>query len=78
MSDDGHVTGGRPPPHPSGASAQPPSSFRAGLTRGEDVVDVVTWAGSVPTASGVAPRVRLGSRWFNLLWLLPMRMSRVS
>ena len=31
-----------------------------------------TWAGSVPAAHGVAPKVRMGkSRWFNLLWLLP-------
>lgn len=32
----------------------------------------MTWAGSVPTAGGVTPRVRLGRRWFNLLWLLPL------
>jgi methionine sulfoxide reductase catalytic subunit len=59
-------------PHPSGASARPLSSFRAGLSRGEDIVDVETWAGSVPAASGVAPRLRLGSKWFNLLWLMPI------
>lgn len=47
-------------------------SLRPELSRGEDVVDVATWAGSVPSAVGVAPRVRLGSRWFNLLWLLPI------
>ncbi|MEO9221665.1 MAG: molybdopterin-dependent oxidoreductase, partial [Mycobacteriaceae bacterium] len=50
-----------------------PRDFRTQLTRGEDVIDVSTWAGSVPEASGVAPRVRIGhSRWFNLLWLLPI------
>jgi methionine sulfoxide reductase catalytic subunit len=48
------------------------TDLRFGLTRGDDVVDVATWAGSVPAATGVAPRVRLGSRWFNLLWLLPL------
>jgi methionine sulfoxide reductase catalytic subunit len=47
-------------------------NLRAALTRGEDTVDVATWAGSVPAATGVAPRVRLGSKWFNLLWLLPL------
>jgi methionine sulfoxide reductase catalytic subunit len=48
-------------------------SFREQLTIGEDVVDPRTWAGSVPEASGIAPRVRIGrSRWFNLLWLLPI------
>ena len=72
MPDDGRVTGERMAPHPSGASAAPPSAFGAGLTRGEDVVDLATWAGSVPAATGVAPRTRLGSKWFNLLWLLPI------
>ncbi len=48
-------------------------SFRSQLTIGEDVVDPITWAGSVPQANGIAPRVRVGqSRWFNLLWLLPI------
>ncbi|MGI8708951.1 MAG: molybdopterin-dependent oxidoreductase [Actinomycetota bacterium] len=55
------------------ASPQARRSFRSQLTRGEDVVDPSTWAGSVPHAQGVAPRVRIGrSRWFNLLWLLPL------
>jgi len=48
-------------------------SFRTQLSVGEDVIDAATWAGSVPHADGVAPRVRVGhSRWFNLLWLLPI------
>lgn len=48
-------------------------SFRSQLSVGEDVVDPTTWAGSVPHAGGVAPRVRYGhSRWFNLLWLVPI------
>ena len=40
-----------------------------------DVVDPTTWAGSIPQVQGIAPRVRIGrsqSRWFNLLWLLPI------
>ncbi len=49
------------------------SSYRSQLSRGEDEVDTATWAGSVPVAHGIAPRVRVGrSRWFNLLWLLPI------
>ena len=56
----------------SGASARVPADFRSGLTRGADVVDTATWAGSTPSATGVAPRLRLGRRWFNLLWLLPI------
>lgn len=47
--------------------------FRSQLSVGGDVVDLATWAGSVPHAGGVAPRVRVGhTRWFNLLWLLPI------
>lgn len=46
--------------------------FRSRLTVGEDVVDPATWAGSIPQAKGVAPRIRVRSRWFNLLWLLPV------
>jgi len=49
------------------------TSFRSQLTVGEDVVDLVTWAGAVPPAQGITPRVRVGrNRWFNLLWLLPI------
>ncbi|MEO8968962.1 MAG: molybdopterin-dependent oxidoreductase [Solirubrobacteraceae bacterium] len=68
-----------PPPaaalssEPSNVSPQAARSFRSQLTKGEDVVDPETWAGSVPVAHGVAPRVRVGQgRWFNLLWLLPI------
>ena len=49
------------------------ASFRTELSIGEDTVDPLTWAGSVPVAHGIAPRVRVGrDRWFNLLWLLPI------
>ena len=48
-------------------------AFRAQFTTGTDVVDPETWAGSIPQATGIAPRVRIGrSRWFNVLWLLPI------
>ncbi|MDQ2795689.1 MAG: cytochrome b/b6 domain-containing protein, partial [Actinomycetota bacterium] len=48
-------------------------SYRSQLTVGGNIVDPTTWAGSVPQAHGVAPRVRIGrQRWFNLLWLLPI------
>jgi DMSO/TMAO reductase YedYZ molybdopterin-dependent catalytic subunit/thiosulfate reductase cytochrome b subunit len=49
------------------------AGYRAQLSRGEDVIDPETWAGSMPAAQGIAPRVRVGrERWFNLLWLLPI------
>ncbi|WP_207345079.1 molybdopterin-dependent oxidoreductase [Arthrobacter sp. E3] len=49
------------------------NSFRSELTyRDDDVIDS-EWAGSIPAQYGVAPRVRIGaSRWFNLLWLIPL------
>ena len=49
------------------------ASFRGQLTVGEDQVDPATWAGSLPVAHAIAPRVRVGrDRWLNLLWLLPI------
>jgi sulfoxide reductase catalytic subunit YedY len=64
---------GLPPPAPSGVSPETMRSFRSQLTKGEDVVDPTTWAGSIPQVQGIAPRVRIGrSKWFNLLWLLPI------
>ena len=47
--------------------------YRARLTRGEDVVHPDAWAGAIPVASGIAPRLRVGAnRWFNVLWLVPI------
>src|SRR6478735_1468125 len=63
----------RRPAAPTGRPADATRSFRAQLTTGENVVDPQTWAGSIPQVQGIAPRVRIGrSRWFNLLWLLPI------
>jgi methionine sulfoxide reductase catalytic subunit len=62
-----------PPPARSTVTPRAVESYRAQLTIGEDVVDPTTWAGSVPQAHGIAPRVRIGrTHWFNLLWLLPI------
>jgi len=62
-------------PGPAASAVTPGAlrSFRSQLSVGEEVVDPATWAGSVPHADGVAPRIRVGhSRWFNLLWLVPI------
>ncbi|MDQ6746156.1 MAG: molybdopterin-dependent oxidoreductase [Actinomycetota bacterium] len=61
-------------PRPSGSiTPDVVRSYRNQLTPGADVIDTATWAGSVPQAKGIAPRVRVGSQtWFNLLWLLPI------
>jgi sulfoxide reductase catalytic subunit YedY len=62
-----------PAPAPPALTPDALREFRAQLTEGEDAIDPATWAGSVPHAHGVAPRVRLGrTTWFNLLWLLPI------
>lgn len=49
------------------------SQLRERLTAGEDAVDPKTWAGSIPAAFGIAPRLRIGTnRWLNVVWLLPI------
>ncbi len=49
------------------------ADFRQRLSSGENVIDPEHWAGSLPAARGIAPRVRVGrGKWFNLLWLLPI------
>lgn len=75
MVERGTAAGGGDLPAPTDARVDPGSvaGFRAQLTIGDDAVDPNTWAGSMPAAQGIAPRVRIGrSRWFNLLWLLPI------
>jgi DMSO/TMAO reductase YedYZ molybdopterin-dependent catalytic subunit/thiosulfate reductase cytochrome b subunit len=65
------------------SSSRPPGSehltpeviqdYRAKLTRGEDIIHPDAWAGSIPAASGIAPRLRIGAnRWLNVLWLAPI------
>jgi sulfoxide reductase catalytic subunit YedY len=62
-----------PAPAPPSVPADAAQRYRRQLTRGEDVVDPATWAGSIPQQHGIAPRVRVGrSKWFNVLWLLPI------
>jgi thiosulfate reductase cytochrome b subunit len=63
------------PPSPSHDRLSPAAvgELRGQLTKGEDIVDPNTFAGSIPAAFGIAPRLRVGAkRWFNLLWLLPI------
>lgn len=49
------------------------SDLRERLTKGENIVDPKTWAGAIPAAFGIAPRLRVGAkRWFNLVWMLPI------
>jgi DMSO/TMAO reductase YedYZ molybdopterin-dependent catalytic subunit/thiosulfate reductase cytochrome b subunit len=59
------------PPEP--AATPTAVDYRSLLSGAEAVVDPETWAGAIPAARGVAPRVRIGrDRWMNLVWLLPI------
>ena len=61
------------PPRPERVTPEAVRDLREQLTEGEDVVDPKAWAGSIPAAFGIAPRLRVGAnRWFNLVWLLPI------
>ena len=48
------------------------ADYRLHLTRGENVIDPVAWAGALPASTGIVPRIRIGGRWFSVLWLLPI------
>ena len=57
-------------------SPQALRDYRARLTRGEDVIDPEAWAGALPAATGIVPRIRIGARrWMNLLWLAPIGLA---
>src|SRR5499427_1647138 len=43
--------------------------LEAQIARAHDEVVVEEWA---PARYGTAPRIRIGKRWFNVLWLLPI------
>ncbi len=48
-------------------------ALSAGAPPGE--IDPADWGGGIPQTNGVAPRIRLGSRWVNLLWLVPLSVA---
>ena len=43
--------------------------LEAQIARAHDEVVLEEWA---PARYGIAPRIRIGKRWFNVLWLLPI------
>jgi len=53
----------------SPADARPVDSLQAQIQRAHDSVHLDHWA---PVRNGICPQVRLGSRWFNVLWLIPI------
>jgi DMSO/TMAO reductase YedYZ molybdopterin-dependent catalytic subunit/thiosulfate reductase cytochrome b subunit len=73
MADQPRTTTDTAPPAQDRVSPKAVSDLRAGLTKGENIIDPKTWAGAIPAAFGIAPRLRVGTnRWFNLVWLLPI------
>ncbi|MDF9750406.1 molybdopterin-dependent oxidoreductase [Arthrobacter sp. ES3-54] len=72
MSPNPPVPSDLPAPAPSAVTPGLVHSFRDELVEGADVIDPATFAGTIPQDRGIAPRVRVGSKWFNLLWLLPI------
>ena len=61
-----------PDPLPPRQPASAPRLPRR-LTRGEDVIDPAAWAGAIPAATGIVPRIRIGKRrWVSVLWLAPI------
>lgn len=59
------------PTMPRGSRGRSGDALEDQLTVGRDTVALAEWAGGLPQVHGTAPHVRLGNRWFNLLWLLP-------
>jgi thiosulfate reductase cytochrome b subunit len=51
--------------------------LRIGLSAadGGGPIDPEEWAGRLPQTNGIAPRFRIGSRWINLLWLIPLSVA---
>jgi len=51
--------------------------LRIGLSVAADggPIDPEDWAGHLPQTNGIAPRVRIGKRWINLLWLIPLSVA---
>src|SRR5262249_58224501 len=43
--------------------------LEAQIARAHDEVVLEEWA---PARYGIAPRIRIGKRWFSVLWLLPI------
>ena len=78
MEDSSDRPGSGDPPSsaPPSASLTEAEPYRSQLTIGEDEIDPRTWAGAIPAARGIAPRVRIGrERWFNLMWLVPIGLA---
>lgn len=59
--------------HDAGPNERDP--IHIAVTKGEDTIDSEDWAGHIPQTNGVMPRVRIGSRWVNVLWAIPLTVA---
>ncbi len=55
----------------------PRRDFEVSLTKPSETIDVAEWAGSIPQGGGTPPHVRVGRRWINLLWSIPIAVVLV-
>jgi DMSO/TMAO reductase YedYZ molybdopterin-dependent catalytic subunit/thiosulfate reductase cytochrome b subunit len=61
----------------NGPGPTPRRDFESSLTKPSDTIDVAEWAGSIPQVGGTPPHVRVGRRWVNLLWSIPIAVVLV-
>jgi thiosulfate reductase cytochrome b subunit len=55
----------------------PRRDFENRLPRTSETIDIAEWAGGIPQVGGTPPHVRLGRRWLNLLWAVPIAVVLV-
>lgn len=53
---------------PTTSQPSSPEPLHAGLSDADDRIRLNQW---MPPQQGIFPRIRIGSRWFNTLWMLP-------
>jgi methionine sulfoxide reductase catalytic subunit len=56
-------------PMPKNPQSPSPELLRASLTDADDRIRLSHW---MQPQQGIAPRTRIGQRWFNTLWALPI------
>jgi hypothetical protein len=56
-------------PMPANPPPPSPESPRASLSDAHDRIRLNHW---MPPQQGIFPRIRIGPRWFNTLWTLPI------
>lgn len=56
-------------PVPARPSSSPAEPLRAKLSDADDRIRLNHW---MPPQNGIAPRIRIGRRWINTLWGLPI------